>query len=81
MSRRPIECATGVDLDRAVADGRVSVADADQVRAFAQFLQAAPPPPKPDRGYTREQLVQLRAAYVDLGDHEDVIEKIDQVLA
>lgn len=80
MTRRPIECATGVDLDRAVADDRMSLADADAVRAFSRLLQALPPRPEDGRTYTREALVRMRQAYVDYGGHDDVIAHIDGLL-
>lgn len=80
---KPRECGTGKNLDREVEAGRMSVADADTVRAFGRFLEQAPPPRPAGVGYSRDELVAYRAALVEFDEeeHAELIAHIDRQLA
>lgn len=61
----PDQCGTGMDLERAQADGRITTADADEVRNFRSFLTATVGIPARAADRTAEQQQAFLAAYRD----------------
>lgn len=45
MTDDRIRCGTGLDVDKAEADGTITTGDADEIRRFAAFLREAGPLP------------------------------------